>query len=737
MKSPHPLAALGALVVALGGTASAQTLYRSGGGTWNGVDSAWGTSSGGPYAITAWNSGAPSSAVLEGVGGSLTLGTGITANAVTFEAAGFTLAGGALGFAGTTPRIVSNQPGLITSAVTSAALRKEGTAALNLAGGMTLTDGLTLAAGRTTFAGSGTYAAGLASPLTVGSGTGSRAVLALEGSGTVSLGEGVVNANVRVGSGSGVAGAVAHSSGNVRIGSSNLYGYLLVGATAGYGYYRMDGGSLDVGSGAGRLGLIIGDGSTAVGVWEQTGGVATFNRYIVMANTSLNARGEATFTGGTLNQTLSGNYFLVGDDGPGRLNLGTLAGGTALIATAANLKLGEAGVTASGHLNLNAGTLRFTASTGGIRADTDGRDTPGRELALALNGGMIQAAANNIKLIWGGTDAPLTTRLYNGGVTCDTQGFNATVETPILATTGNGIVIANPFTAAPTGAAGAGYIGPPQVAVSGGSGTGAQVQAVVDSAAGTISGFVIVNPGQGYLAGDRLTFTLSGNAGSTLAAPYQYTLQAADLAANGTGIFRKQGAGTLTLTAANTFAGETRVAAGTLKLAATGSLLSSRITIEGGAVFDAFDVVGFRLASGQSLAGTGTFTGSVLFDSGAGLVFNAANPLTVASGTVTFGSGFGIDDIIGLDGTTIAAGTYTLIDGAVDLTGLANVGFANRLAIGGGQEAYFQGGSLQLVVVPEPGVGWLAATGLLGGLVRLWRCRRGENRRSRHVALSS
>jgi len=253
------------------------------------------------------------------------------------------------------------------------------------------------------------------------------------------------------------------------------------------------------------------------------------------------------------------------------------------------------------------------------------------------------------------------------------------------------------------------------VTVSGGSGQDAQVDAQVDPATGLLTGFVVTNPGQGYVAGDTLTLAFTGAAAATMPDNYTYTLTADDVAANGTGVFRKQGTGTLTLTAANTFTGETRISAGTLKLASTGSLLSSLITIESGAAFDASEVAGFQLAPGQAIGGGGTFTGSMLMDAGVGLVFDPGNPLTVSSGTVSFGPGFGVDDIVGLDGTT-AEGLYTLISGTVDLTGVDNVGFANRISIGGGKEAYFQQGSLQLVVVPEPGLAAVAAAGLVGGL---------------------
>jgi autotransporter-associated beta strand protein len=514
---------------------------------------------------------------------------------------------------------------------------------------------------------------------------------------------------------SGGSGSLAQTSGDLRLGTG---GYLNLGQGAGtYGHYLLGGGSYA--SVSGNAQINVGDGG--LGVLEMTGGAMTINRYLVIGNGG-GSTGQMTITGGTMTHTANGNWFLVGDDGPGRLNVGTLAGGAARIVSGANLKIGEANNTVSSQLNLNAGTIEFTRSTASIRADID--KSPDRSLDLSLNGGRIRSGAADITLILGGVDAPDRTMLFNGGVTIDTNGFNAAIATPVIATTGNGFYRSTTFTATPTGAAGAGYIGPPIVAVSGGSGSGAQVNALVDTDAGTITGFVVTNPGQGYQAGDTLTFTLSGNAGSTLAAPYSYTLQPADLAANGTGIFRKEGNGILTLSAANTFTGETRIAAGTLRLAETGSLLSSLITIDSGATFDASLVSGFALLPGQALGGRGTFSGSVLLNDGAGLVFDAAGPFTIAGGTMSFGAGFGIADIIGLD-ATVSQGTYTLVAGSVDLSGLANVGFANRAGIGGGKEAYFQEGSLQLVVVPEPGTVALTALGLiLGGLA--WTRRRGR-----------
>jgi len=86
------------------------------------------------------------------------------------------------------------------------------------------------------------------------------------------------------------------------------------------------------------------------------------------------------------------------------------------------------------------------------------------------------------------------------------------------------------------------------------------------------------------------------------------------------------------------------------------------------------------------------------------------------TGSVSFTdpSSFGIDDVVGLD-SSVSLGTYTLLAGSVNTTGLANLGDANAASLGGGKWAYFQAGSLQVVVsaVPEPAA---AAVGVAGAI---------------------
>jgi hypothetical protein len=119
------------------------------------------------------------------------------------------------------------------------------------------------------------------------------------------------------------------------------------------------------------------------------------------------------------------------------------------------------------------------------------------------------------------------------------------------------------------------------------------------------------------------------------------------------------------------------------------------------------------VSSGAAIGGDGTLGGSLSLLAGAKFLFQAGKTLDVNGATVSFG-GFSIADVLGLDSST-PEGTYTLIDGSADFGSLANVvnvGPENAASLGDGKSAYFQQGSLQLVVVPEPGTLALASCGI-------------------------
>jgi autotransporter-associated beta strand protein len=207
--------------------------------------------------------------------------------------------------------------------------------------------------------------------------------------------------------------------------------------------------------------------------------------------------------------------------------------------------------------------------------------------------------------------------------------------------------------------------------------------------------------------------------------------------------------GTVTVRAANTYTGSTAIAANT-----TVALLGSAASSSGFAVNGTLDVSGktsgFAFGSGQTVSGTGTialpatgpgvslagfrapgnsaigtlaFGGSGTLDlepalaAGSGrLQFELAAPgtsdlLTVSSGTLAIGA-----ELLGFadfDFTTLAGfgpGTYTLFSAS---TLLGSLGAATTGSLGGFDATLEQsGGTIQLVVVPEPGSLLLAAMAL-------------------------
>jgi autotransporter-associated beta strand protein/T5SS/PEP-CTERM-associated repeat protein len=155
-------------------------------------------------------------------------------------------------------------------------------------------------------------------------------------------------------------------------------------------------------------------------------------------------------------------------------------------------------------------------------------------------------------------------------------------------------------------------------------------------------------------------------------------------AISGNGSVNQLGSGTTILTGNNTYTGSTTVENGTL-------LVDGEISLS--------DV---SVLAGATIGGSGVLGGRLTLEAGAQFVFSLGGALTVNGASVTFGD-FGIDDLVGLDGT-VANGAYTIIDGAatIDIAGLANLGEGNAYDIGGGKQAYFSTGSLVVNVVPEP-----------------------------------
>jgi hypothetical protein len=125
--------------------------------------------------------------------------------------------------------------------------------------------------------------------------------------------------------------------------------------------------------------------------------------------------------------------------------------------------------------------------------------------------------------------------------------------------------------------------------------------------------------------------------------------------------------------------------------------------------------------AGTAFGGSGSLGGSLTLNADTLFyVADLSDPLFV-TGTVSLYSGFGVDDLAGLTWSSVNNGTYTLIGGTLGagvFDSLAHNSLGSAYDIGGGRSAYFQQGSLQLVVIPE------SSTALLGGLGLLAMLRR-------------
>jgi autotransporter-associated beta strand protein len=231
----------------------------------------------------------------------------------------------------------------------------------------------------------------------------------------------------------------------------------------------------------------------------------------------------------------------------------------------------------------------------------------------------------------------------------------------------------------------------------------------------------------GLRSGSRIGFDTTNATGGT------FTI--ADNLANPTGTgsgaigLTKRGTGILALTGTNSYTGPTTVSAGTLLLDGSGSINgSSGVTVANGALLlhnSSVDLTApLTISAGGSFGGTGEIVGSFVFGSGSSLfVEDLDTPFAVSSGTVSFASTFGIANLAGIVWDDVSPDTYTLIAGTVDDTNLINVGSDNAVDVGGGKSAYFQIGSLQLVVVPEPGTFALLGAGAIAGIALLRRRR--------------
>jgi autotransporter-associated beta strand protein len=185
-------------------------------------------------------------------------------------------------------------------------------------------------------------------------------------------------------------------------------------------------------------------------------------------------------------------------------------------------------------------------------------------------------------------------------------------------------------------------------------------------------------------------------------------------AIGGSGSITKTGEGTVVLAAANTYSGGTTISAGTLSVTGAGSLGNGTVSVASGATFDlSAKAITLELGSGFTLDGSLVMTANM----------SSFTNIT-GSGTFTFGD----DSTLFLDVAGITSpGSYALISGYSSYTNLGTLG-TNFTVTGGsfGSSAYSilqSGGTLSLVVVPEPHEYALMIAGLLGLIIVIRRLR--------------
>jgi hypothetical protein len=181
-----------------------------------------------------------------------------------------------------------------------------------------------------------------------------------------------------------------------------------------------------------------------------------------------------------------------------------------------------------------------------------------------------------------------------------------------------------------------------------------------------------------------------------------------------TAVFNSAGSSTVTVTGTQTAAG---------LIVNQGAVILSGGTIHLGA--------GTALVeNGAALGGNATITGNLTLANGALFAFDPTSTLTLGAGsTFALNSSFGVASLRNtsggaIDWDSIGNGSYTLITGGdlsetfFSASNITNFGVDNAFDIGAGRSAYFDNGSLQLVIVPEPGTMGLMAIVAGAAIVR-------------------
>lgn len=422
-------------------------------------------------------------------------------------------------------------------------------------------------------------------------------------------------------------------------------------------------------------------------------------------------------------------------------NYGSTFTGEVVVTGAAHVRLGDgAGNTGDGMLGA---ATNIVLDNGGLKNNNSSAPIlgPSRTITLGPGGGFFTVG-------WGDLDMEAQGKVTGpGALSVGRDGGNLVLSNPANDYAGNTRIGADVPGRWTDGWSAGLYLGASEV-IPDGPGKG---NLIIDGGYGghlnlrgfseTVNGLSDVNGGTIYNSGAAATLAVGNNdATSTYGGTIQDSIT-----------LRKVGAGTLTLTADNSYTGATAVTSGTLALAGSADISESPvIDVAEGATLDVSAMGSWTLASGQTLQGNGTVAGTTAAN---GTLAPGNSPGTLSvTGTVLLGAtstldwdldggdttpGSGINDLLAITGNLTLDGTihvtatdadpfstwdehWTIITYTGELTdnGLA-LGTMPALPPGWGWtvDTTSQPGEVWLVI-PEPAATALAALGLLGLLRR-------------------